>query len=64
MKITEGKTLYALIGKSIDKGIVNYYEQFSELGKWIYVTPKNNSKYHLWIDLIDESKYLDKSQLQ
>lgn len=64
MKITKDKTLYAIIGKSIDKGIVNYYEQFSELGKWIYVTPTNTSKDYFWIELIDESKYLDKSQLQ
>lgn len=64
MKITKDKTLYAIIGKFIDKGIVNYYEQFSELGKWIYVTPKNTFKDYFWIELIDESKYLDKSQLQ
>lgn len=55
--------MYALIGKDINTSTIKYYEKFSHLGKWIYVTPKSNIKKDFWIDIIDESSFLEKSMI-
>lgn len=64
MKTTQTNTIYALIGKDINTSTIKYYEKFSHLGNWIYITPEPEIKEEFWIKIIDESSYLEKSTIQ